>query len=94
MWPILVCALVAVAVVGERSFWWLRESRRRDPKKAGADPGRPGKFRHSRRRSKSPKVRQDPVMRMIYRGLNHVHTSMQGALNWPPALNWSGPGDS
>ena len=33
MWPILLCALVAVAVVGERSFWWLRESRRRDPKK-------------------------------------------------------------
>ena len=33
MAPILICALVAVAVVGERSFWWLRESRRRDPKK-------------------------------------------------------------
>ncbi len=33
MWPILLCALVAVAVVGERSFWWLRESRRRDPQK-------------------------------------------------------------
>jgi hypothetical protein len=26
MYPILVCALVAVAVVGERTFWWLRES--------------------------------------------------------------------
>ena len=24
---------VAVAVVGERTFWWLRESSRRDPKK-------------------------------------------------------------
>ena len=33
MWPILICALVAVAVVGERTFWWLRESRRRDPQK-------------------------------------------------------------
>ena len=33
MYPILLCALVAVAVVGERSFWWLRESSRRDPKK-------------------------------------------------------------
>ncbi len=31
MWPILISALVAVAVVGERAFWWWRESRRRDP---------------------------------------------------------------
>jgi len=29
MWPILITAIVAVAVVGERSFWWFRESRRR-----------------------------------------------------------------
>ena len=27
MWPILIAALVAVAVVGERAFWWVRESR-------------------------------------------------------------------
>ena len=33
MWPILVCAIVAVAVVGERAFWWWRESRKRDPQK-------------------------------------------------------------
>jgi len=33
MWPILVCAFVAVAVVGERAFWWWRESRKRDPQK-------------------------------------------------------------
>ena len=30
MWPLLVCALMAVAVVGERAFWWWRETRRRD----------------------------------------------------------------
>ena len=33
MWPILICALVAVAVVGERAFWWMRERGRRDPRK-------------------------------------------------------------
>ena len=33
MWPILICAFVAVAVVGERAFWWWRESLRRDPQK-------------------------------------------------------------
>ena len=25
MWPILICALITVAVVGERTFWWLME---------------------------------------------------------------------
>jgi biopolymer transport protein ExbB len=33
MWPIVICALVAVAVVGERAFWWMRESSRRDTHK-------------------------------------------------------------
>ena len=31
MWPILITAIVAVAVVGERTFWWWRESLKRDP---------------------------------------------------------------
>jgi biopolymer transport protein ExbB len=79
MVPILLCALVAVAVVGERSFWWLRESRRRDPKKleqilAALENGDiPAAIKIA---EGSP----DPIIRMIYRGLNHVHTSMQGAL--------------
>lgn len=79
MWPILVCAFVAVAVVGERSFWWLRESRKRDPQKLekllaaleNSDVAAATKIAEGS---------EDPVIRMIYRGLNHVHTSMQGAL--------------
>jgi len=31
MYPILVVAIVAVCVVGERAFWWLRLGMRRDP---------------------------------------------------------------
>src|ERR1022692_3253150 len=79
MWPILICALVAVAVVGERSFWWLRESRRRDPKKleqilaALENNDVPAAIKIA---DGSP----DPIIRTIYRGLNHVHTSLQGAL--------------
>ena len=79
MVPILICALVAVAVVGERSFWWLRESRRRDPKKLE-------QILAALENSDIPVAIQiaegspDPVIRMIYRGLKHVHTSMQGAL--------------
>lgn len=79
MWPILICALVAVAVVGERTFWWLREARKRDPQKmerllaalenADVDTA-----------TKTAEGSDDPVIRMVYRGLSHVHTSLQGAL--------------
>ena len=58
MWPILVSALVAVAVVGERAFWWWRESRKRDPQEIGAVAGRAGKFRRGRRDRQSPKARK------------------------------------
>jgi biopolymer transport protein ExbB len=79
MWPILATALVAVAVVGERTFWWWRESTRRDPKKmeevlAALDNN-----------DVSAAVRvsadsNDPVIRMVHRGLSHAHTSLEGAL--------------
>jgi biopolymer transport protein ExbB len=79
MWPILISALVAAAVVGERAFWWWRESRRRDPQKMeqvlaaleNADIAAATKIAEGS---------EDPVIRMIYRGLNHVRTSLQGAL--------------
>ncbi len=79
MWPILICALVAVAVVGERAFWWWRESRKRDPQQmeqvlaALENRDVPAAVKIS-------EDSEDPVIRMIHRGLNHVHTSMQGAL--------------
>ena len=79
MWPILITAIVAVAVVGERIFWWWRESRKRDPQTleklfAALENG---DFREAARLSKdSP----DPIIRMIWHGMNHFHSSMQGAL--------------
>src|SRR3989449_8275938 len=79
MWPILITAIVAVAVVGERTFWWWRESRRRDPQTlekvfAALENG---DFREAARLSKDS---QDPVIRMIWHGMNHFHSSLQGAL--------------
>jgi biopolymer transport protein ExbB len=79
MYPILLCALVAVAVVGERSFWWMREASRRDPQKleeilAALENG------DVPAATKIAEGSLDPVIRMIYHGLNHVHTSLQGAL--------------
>lgn len=79
MWPILVTTLAAVAVVGERVFWWWREGRRRDPATLekvltaleNADfPGGAALAKDS----------EDPVIRMVYHGLTHHHTSVQGAL--------------
>src|SRR5271156_6600650 len=79
MWPILVSAIVAVAVVGERAFWWWRESQRRDPQKmeqllAALENG------GVEEATKIAADSDDPVIRMVYRGLNHVHTSLPGAL--------------
>jgi biopolymer transport protein ExbB len=79
MWPILISALIAVAVVGERLFWWARESQRRDPKRleqvlAALENG------DVPAATKLAEGSSDPVVRMIHHGLSHVNTSLQGAL--------------
>jgi biopolymer transport protein ExbB len=82
MWPILICAVVAIAVVGERTFWWLRERGRRDPQtleqilaalESGDVPAA----------AKLTEGSEDPVIRMMGRGLSHIghrHSSLLGAL--------------
>ncbi len=79
MWPILICAFVAVAVVGERAFWWWRESLKRDPQtlEQVLSALENSDVAAATRISEGS---EDPIIRMIHRGLNHVHTSMQGAL--------------
>jgi biopolymer transport protein ExbB len=82
MWPILICAFVAVAVVGERAFWWLRESTRRDPHKlmqilAALENKDTATALNIAAGS------EDPVVRVIRHGLAHVghsHGSLLGAL--------------
>src|SRR5437867_456635 len=79
MWPILITAVVAVAVISERIIWWWRESLKRDPetleKVFGAIEA--GEFREASRLAKdSP----DPIIRMIWHGMSHYHTSLHGAL--------------
>src|SRR2546427_10717403 len=78
MWPILITAIVAVAVVGERTFWWWRESLRRDTETlekvfAALENG---DFREAARLSKDS---DDPIIRVIWHGMNHFHSSLQGA---------------
>jgi len=79
MVPILICALVAVAVVGERAFWWMREARRRDPEKLEQVLSAL-ETNNISAAIQLAEASEDPIIRMIYRGLNHVHTSLQGAL--------------
>jgi biopolymer transport protein ExbB len=79
MWPILVVTIVAVAVVGERTIWWIRESMKREPEKlekilAALENG------DLPEASAQAKGSGDPVIRMIWHGLNHFHSSLQGAL--------------
>ena len=82
MWPILASALVAVAVIGERTFWWLREGGRRDPHMleqllAALENG------DVTTAKKISEDSEDPVIRMIRHGLGHVghvHASLLGAL--------------
>lgn len=79
MWPILITGIVAVAVVGERFIWWWRESRRRDPQTLEKLFGslEAGDFAEASRLSKGS---DDPIIRMIWHGMNHYHSSLQGAL--------------
>ena len=79
MYPILLVALVALAVVGERTFWWIREGTRQDPatleKTLAAMEN--ADFLGAVEGSANS---QDPVVRMIHRGLSHVSGSLVGAL--------------
>ncbi len=79
MWPILVTAIVAVCVIGERCIWWIVQSSRRDPETLEKVLAcmENGNFQEASRLSTNSK---DPVLRMIWHGLNHVHYSLQGAL--------------
>ena len=79
MYPILLCALIAVAVVGERTYWWVRESGRRDPKKL-EDILAALENEDIPAAAKIADDSRDPVIRMIHNGLNHSHTSLKGAL--------------
>lgn len=79
MWPMLLCAVAAVAVLGERGYWWIQEMSRRDPKRveqvlAALDNSDVTKAQQLAGTSK------DPVVRMISESLNQPHTSIPVAL--------------
>ena len=79
MWPLLFAAVVSTLVVVERSFWWLRLRSISSPKnlepiyialEVGDIP----------KASSLTASSDDPVLQMIWRGLNHHHTSLENAM--------------
>ena len=79
MWPILVCAVVLIAVVGERTVWWWRETRRREPARLRQilDTLHQGDVAGAAQLAKGT---QDPVVQMVDHGLNDHETSLQIAM--------------
>jgi biopolymer transport protein ExbB len=79
MWPILLVSLIALTVVIERCMWWGARWFRRDPKRVekvftAIETGDVNEA------SKLARGSRDPVLRMLWNGLNHQHASLQGAL--------------
>src|SRR5258708_25638905 len=79
MWPLLASALAGVAVLGERTFWWGRETQRRDLQKrekvlAALENS------DAETAAKLSEGSNDPVIRMIHHSLDHEHTSIPVAL--------------
>lgn len=79
MWPILLVSIVALTVVIERVFWWTGRWMRRDPKRIEKvfTAIENGDVAEASRLSRDSR---DPVLRMMWNGLNHQHASLQGAL--------------
>jgi biopolymer transport protein ExbB len=79
MWPILIVSLVGLTVVIERAFWWAGRWYRRDPKRIEKvfTAIEVGDVAEASRLSRDSR---DPVLRMMWNGLNHQHASLQGAL--------------
>jgi biopolymer transport protein ExbB len=79
MWPILIVSIIALTVVIERCLWWGGRWFRRDPKRiekvfTAIEQG------DTTEASRLSRGSRDPVLRMMWNGLNHQHTSLQGAL--------------
>jgi biopolymer transport protein ExbB len=79
MWPILIVSIIGLTVVIERIFWWGGRWFRRDPKRiekvfTAIENG------DTAEASRLARGSRDPVLRMMWNGLNHQHASLQGAL--------------
>ncbi|MFO1482818.1 MAG: MotA/TolQ/ExbB proton channel family protein [Verrucomicrobiaceae bacterium] len=79
MYPIALVSLVAVCIFIERVFWWIRFAAKRSVRQLDDVYERLEAGDLAKAIAQSANS-SDPVVRMIHHGLNHRHTSMQGAL--------------
>jgi len=79
MYPIAVVTVFAICIFIERVFWWLRFSAKRSVKQLDEVYEKLEAGNLAQAIAQAAKS-TDPVVRMIHHGLNHRHTSMQGAL--------------
>jgi biopolymer transport protein ExbB len=79
MWPILIVSIIALTVVIERIIWWSGRWFRRDPKRI-EKVFTAIEVNDVAEASRLSRDSRDPVLRMMWNGLNHQHASLQGAL--------------
>lgn len=79
MYPILIAALAAIAVVGERLVWWTLQSRRRTPKVLAQIFSTIEKGDLPRAVVVSGGSR-DPAVRMIHQGLQNYPTALSESM--------------
>ncbi len=79
MYPILITSLVALGVSFERLIWWMMEGRKRDPDKVEKvyEAIQKGEIKVASGLARSS---EDPVLRVVWHGLNHYYASLEGAL--------------
>jgi len=79
MYPLLIAALIAIAVVGERLVWWFRAAGRRDPAAVAAalKAAEAGDWSTA---ELAVAKSQDPVARVLRAGLAHRTGSFEGAV--------------
>ena len=79
MYPLLIAALIAIAVVGERLVWWFRTAGRRDPAAVAAALKAAEAGDWSAAELAVAKA-EDPVARVLRAGLAHRAGSFEGAV--------------
>jgi biopolymer transport protein ExbB len=79
MWPILLTGVTALAILLERTAWWLihRAQRRPQHVEQVLEWIEAGDLDAASRFTQATK---DPILRVIWHGINHFHHSLEGAL--------------
>lgn len=79
MWPIIVVTVFAIAIIAERSWWWIQLARLRKPEVleqvlTALDQG------NAEQAQQLCANTNDPVLRVLHAGITHRHASITSAL--------------